>query len=147
MSREAPTPSRFAVEMRTSARLAAPLVAGHLSTGLIGFVDSVIAGHHGTDTLAAVSVGTALFWLPMMVPMGTLMSLPPSVSQLDGAGRRDAIGPLFRQALWLAAGLGVLLFAFLSVVGIALEPMGIAPAVRLRWLRFRSWRRSPCVRR
>jgi len=137
-----PTPSstgpapRFRDEVRTSALLAAPLVVGHLSTGLIGFVDSVIAGHHGTATLASVAVGTALFWLPMMVPMGTLMSLPPSVSQLDGAGRRDEIGPLFRQALWLAAGLGVLLFAFLSVVGIALEPMGIAPAVRPGTLAF-----------
>jgi MATE family multidrug resistance protein len=77
-----------------------------------------------------VAVGTALFWLPMMVPMGTLMALPPSVSQLDGAGRRDAIGPLFRQALWLALMLGVLLFAFLSVAGAALAPMGIAADVR-----------------
>jgi MATE family multidrug resistance protein len=133
----APVPAtRFAGEVRSTAILAAPLVAGHLSTGLIGFVDSVIAGHHGTATLASVAVGTALFWLPMMVPMGTLMSLPPSVSQLDGSGRRDEIGPLFRQALWLAAGLGVLLFAFLSVVGIALEPMGIAPAVRAGTLAF-----------
>jgi MATE family multidrug resistance protein len=133
----APVPAtRFAGEVRSTAILAAPLVAGHLSTGLIGFVDSVIAGHHGTATLASVAVGTALFWLPMMVPMGTLMSLPPSVSQLDGSGRRDQIGPLFRQALWLAAGLGVLLFAFLSVVGIALEPMGIAPAVRPGTLAF-----------
>lgn len=127
---------RFAGEVRTTAILAAPLVVGHLSTGLIGFVDSVIAGHHGTATLASVAVGTALFWLPMMVPMGTLMSLPPSVSQLDGAGRRGEIGPLFRQALWLAAGLGVLLFAFLSVVGIALRPMGIAADVQPGTLAF-----------
>jgi MATE family multidrug resistance protein len=74
--------------------------------------------------------------------MGTLMSLPPSVSQLDGAGRRDEIGPLFRQALWLSAGLGVLLFAFLSVVGVALAPMGIAADVRpgtLAFLRGIRW--------
>jgi MATE family multidrug resistance protein len=131
MTSHAPSPrARFGRELRASAVLAAPLIAGHLSTGLIGFVDSAIAGHHGTDTLAAVAVGTALFWLPMMVPMGTLMSLPPSVSQLDGAGRRGDIGPLFRQALWLAAMLGVVLFAFLSVAGAALAPMGIAPEVR-----------------
>jgi MATE family multidrug resistance protein len=125
-----PHPARFRDEVRASAVLAAPLVAGHVSTGLIGFVDAVLAGHHGTSTLAAVSVGTALFWLPMMIPMGTLMALPPSVSQLDGAHRRDEIGPLFRQALWLAAGLGVLLFAFLTVAVLALEPMGIAPEIR-----------------
>ena len=129
MSHPARAP-RFAGEVRTTALLAAPLVCGHLSTGLIGFVDSVIAGHHGTATLAAVSVGTALFWLPMMVPMGTLMSLPPSVSQLDGAGRRAEIGPLFRQALWLAAMLGLLLFAFLTLATHALAPMGIAPEIR-----------------
>jgi len=123
-------PARFRDEVRTTAVLAAPLVCGHLSTGLIGFVDSVIAGHHGTRTLAAVSVGTALFWLPMMVPMGTLMALPSSVSQLDGAGQRAEIAPLFRQALWLAAMLGVLLFAFLTFATYALEPMGIAPEIR-----------------
>ncbi len=123
-------PARLRDEVRTTAVLAAPLVVGHVSTGLIGFVDAVLAGHHGTTTLAAVSVGTALFWLPMMIPMGTLMALPPSVSQLDGAGRHDEIGPLFRQSLWLAAGLGLLLFGFLSLAVFALEPMGIAPEIR-----------------
>ncbi|SJZ99891.1 MATE family efflux transporter [Novilysobacter spongiicola] len=126
---DAPTPPRLGAEVRRTGVLAAPLVFGHLSTGLIGFVDSVIAGHHGTDTLAAVAVGTALFWLPMMVPMGTLMSFPPAVSQLDGSGRRDEVGALFRQALWLAAGLGLLLFGFMTVVVHALGPMGIAPEI------------------
>ena len=120
---------RLPQEMRRTGVLAAPLVLGHLSTGLIGFVDSVIAGHHGTDTLAAVAVGTALFWLPMMIPMGTLMALPPSVSQLDGAGRRAEIAPLFRQALWLAAMLGVALFALMTAAVHALGPLGIAPAI------------------
>ena len=123
-------PTRFRDEVRTSARLAAPLVAGHLATGLIGFVDSVIAGRHGTNTLAAVAVGTAIFWLPMMIPMGTLMALPAAVSQLDGQGRRGEIGPLFRQALWLAIGLGLLLFAFLSIAPLLLAPMGIADEIR-----------------
>lgn len=124
-----PSP-RLATEVRRTGVLAGPLVLGHVSTGLIGFVDSVIAGHHGTETLAAVSVGTALFWLPMMVPMGTLMSLPPAVSQLDGRGRREEVGALFRQAMWLSMALGLVLFAFLSAAGMALEPIGIAPDLR-----------------
>jgi len=122
--------ARLSQEVRRTGVLAGPLVLGHVATGLIGFVDAVIAGHHGTATLAAVSVGTALFWLPMMVPMGTLMSLPPAVSRLDGSGRRAEIGALFRQALWLSLALGVVLFAFLSLASLALEPMGIAPDIR-----------------
>jgi MATE family multidrug resistance protein len=80
------------------------LAAGHLSHGLVAFVDTVVAGRHGTTTLAAVAVGTALFWLPMMLPMGTLMALPPSVShgRRAGAGRSPAV----RQSLWLALALG-----------------------------------------
>ena len=123
-------PPRFGDELRASARLAAPLIAGHVSTGLIGLVDALIAGRHGTATLAAVSVGTALFWLPLLVPMGTLIAVPASVSQLDGAGRRDEIGPLFRQALWLALLLGLGMFVFLSLIPLALEALGIAAEIR-----------------
>jgi len=125
----APVRPRFAREVRTTAVLAAPLVAGHVATGLIGFVDNVLAGHHGTDTLAGVAIGTALFWLPVVVPMGTLMALPPTVAQLDGAGRRGEIGAVFRQALWLAGMLGVLMFAFMTFIVDALAPMGIAPEI------------------
>ncbi|MCC7096935.1 MAG: MATE family efflux transporter [Thermomonas sp.] len=123
------TRSHFRREVGRTARLAGPLAAGHLSSGLVSFVDALIAGHHGTATLAAVSVGTALFWLPMLAPMGTLMALPPAVSQLDGAGRRADIGPLFRQALWLAVFLGLVLFALLSLAPQLLGLMGITPAI------------------
>lgn len=125
MSSPHPANASFAGEVRSTAWLALPLVLAHLSTGLIAFVDSLIAGHHGTATLAAVTVGTALLWLPMMVPIGTLISLTASVSQLDGAKREGEIGPLFRQALWLALALGALMFAFLSLAPLLLRPFGI----------------------
>ncbi|MET4727892.1 MATE family multidrug resistance protein [Lysobacter enzymogenes] len=131
MSASSPSVSRPGLlrEIRTSLVLAAPLVAGHVSTGLIGFVDNTLAGHHSTTTLASVTIGTALWWLPMMVPIGTLLSVPPSVSQLEGAGRRGEIGALFRQALWMALLLSVFLFAFLTLIPHALPAMGIAPGI------------------
>jgi MATE family multidrug resistance protein len=116
-------------DLRATATLALPLVLGHVSTGLIGFVDNVIAGRHATDTLAAVTIGTALLWLPMMVPIGTLIALTASVSQLSGGARHAQIGPLFRQALWLSLGLAALMFAFLSLIPAALAPFGIAPDI------------------
>jgi MATE family multidrug resistance protein len=121
---------RFIDEVRRSAVLAAPLIVGHVSTGLIGFVDAIIAGRHSTQTLAAVSIGTALFWMPLMVPMGTLIALPAAVSQDDGAGRHDLIGPRFRQALWLALFLGLGMWLFMSLIPLALPAMGIAEDIR-----------------
>src|SRR5690606_22822125 len=38
-------------------------------------------------------------------------------------------GPLFRQALWLGLGLGLAMFAFLSLVPLALPGFGIAPDI------------------
>ena len=61
MSTATSTP-RFSKEVGATGLLALPLVLGHVSTGLISFVDNVIAGHHATATLAAVTIGTALLW-------------------------------------------------------------------------------------
>ena len=48
------TPTRFRHDVKRTATLAAPLAAGHLASGLVSLVDAVVAGHHGTATLAAV---------------------------------------------------------------------------------------------
>ncbi|MGY2441789.1 MATE family efflux transporter [Pseudomonas sp. SDO52101_S400] len=116
-------------EIRATALLSLPLVIGHLCAGLIAFVDNLIAGNHGTETLAAVTLGTALLWLPMLVPIGTLIALTASVARLHGAERADEIGPIFRQALWLALFMGGLMFGFLSLAPLLLAPAGIAPEI------------------
>lgn len=125
----APSTPAFSKEVGATGLLALPLVLGHVSTGLISFIDNVIAGHHSTQTLAAVTIGTALLWMPLLIPIGTLISLTASVSQLHGAGREREIGPLFRQALWLALALGLIMFTFLSLVPAGLPAFGIAPEI------------------
>ncbi|MDQ3203142.1 MAG: MATE family efflux transporter, partial [Pseudomonadota bacterium] len=113
-------------EIRATAFLALPLVIGHVCAGLIAFVDNLIAGNHGTDTLAAVTLGTALLWLPMLVPIGILIALTASVARLYGAERLKEIAPVFRQALWLALFMGLFMFGFLSLAPALLAPAGIA---------------------
>lgn len=113
-------------EIRATALLALPLIVGHVCAGLIAFVDNLIAGNHGTDTLAAVTLGTALLWLPMLVPIGTLIALTASVARLQGADRLNEIAPIFRQALWLALFMGLFMFGFLSLAPVLLAPAGIA---------------------
>ena len=125
-----PRPYRFSGEVRRTLLLAAPIVAGQLSSVLMTFVDTVLAGRHGAETLAGVAVGSAVWSVVILVLVGVLMAVPPSVSQLDGAGRHERIGPLFRQAVWLALALGVLLFGLVSLSDPLLAAMGIADAVR-----------------
>ncbi len=98
---------RLLRELRETLRLAVPLVLGQLSAIGMNVIDALLAGHLDAHTLAAVAIGTSVWSLVIVAAIGVMMALPPSVAQLHGAGRRDAIGPLFRQALWLALALGV----------------------------------------
>ncbi|MEO8672009.1 MAG: MATE family efflux transporter [Tahibacter sp.] len=112
-------------------RLALPLIVGQLSGVGMNLVDALLAGHVNAHTLGAVAVGASIWTLAYVVGLGVMMALPPSVAQLVGAERRDAIGPLFRQALWLAAALGILLFFAVRYGGPRLlDVIGVDPALR-----------------
>jgi MATE family multidrug resistance protein len=73
-------------------------------------IDTVLAGHFSAHVLGAVAVGANIWSLAIVSGIGMMMAVPPSVAQLDGAGRRHEVGAVFRQALWLALGMGVLLW-------------------------------------
>ena len=83
--------------MRATWLLALPLVLGQLSAVALSVVDTLLAGRHGALTLAGVAVGSAVWSIVLLVLIGVLMAVPAFVSQYNGGGRRDAIGPLFRQ--------------------------------------------------
>lgn len=142
MSRTESRAARLLREMRVSFVLALPLVLSQLSSMGMNIVDTLLAGRHGPVTLAAVGVGSAIWSVVILVSIGVLMAVPPTVSQLNGAGRRGEIGPVFRQALWLALALGVALVFVVRLGALALGPMGITPEARpeaVAFLRAISW--------
>ncbi|MBS0383385.1 MAG: MATE family efflux transporter [Proteobacteria bacterium] len=121
--------ARFAHEMRATVKLALPLIAGQLSAVGMGAVDVALAGHYNAHTLAAVAVGANVWTLGLVSAIGVMMALSPSVAQLDGARRHGEIGPLFRQALWLAAALSVLLWFGARHSLPLLRLLGVDPAL------------------
>lgn len=142
MSHSETRTARLLREMRVSFVLALPLVLGQASSMAMNIVDTVLAGRHGPVTLAAVGVGSAVWSVVILVSIGVLMAVPPTVAQLNGAGRRGEIGAVFRQALWLALALGVGLFFVVRGGALALAPMGITAEARPEaeaFLRAISW--------
>ena len=120
---------RFARELWETIVLALPLVVSQLSAVGMNAIDAVLAGHHAAATLGAVAIGASIWSLAVVVAIGVTMAVPPSVAQLDGAGRREAIGPLFRQGLWLAAALGFLLWLALRGAIPLVRVIGIDPVL------------------
>lgn len=117
------------VHARKTLVLAMPIILGQLSFALIEVINNSIAGHHGTVTLAAVSIGTSLLWLPMILPMGILIGMSVQTAYLQGAGQDLAIGVLFRQALWLALCFSLLLFLVLTIECNLLSTFGVAAEI------------------
>ena len=136
------TPHRLRQEIRDTIVLAAPLVLGQLSAIGMNVIDTMLAGHYGANTLSAVAVGTSVWSLVIVSAIGVMLALPPSVAQLAGAGRGTEIGALFRQALWLALALGVVLLIAVRHATPLLYAIGIEDALVVdaqKFLRAISW--------
>jgi MATE family multidrug resistance protein len=105
-------------------------------------IDTMLAGHLGAKTLSAVAVGTSVWSLVIVSAIGVMLALPPSVAQLAGAHEHQRIGSLFRQALWLALMLGVVLLIAVRHATPLLYAIGIDDTIiedTQKFLRAISW--------
>jgi MATE family multidrug resistance protein len=117
-------------ELRALLRLALPLIAGQVLLFGTNVVDTLLAGHLGPQVLGAVAIGASLWMLPLMALQGLAFAVPASVSQLMGAGRRQAVGALFRQSLYLALLLGMAVLVLLRLLAApAVGLLGLEPAM------------------
>ena len=120
-------PARIRAEVRGLLHLATPIIVAQLATTAMGFVDAVMAGRVSPEDLAAVALGNSI-WIPVYLLMtGILLATTPKVAQRFGAGQHGEIGPLVRQALWLALVVGLLSSALLLSAEPILHLMKVDP--------------------
>jgi len=93
-------------------------------------LEIMLAGHLGPQVMGAVAVGTNVWHFALMGLIGVMMSLSPTVAQLDGAGSRGEAAGQFRQALWLGFGVGVIALVLLQTLGpLLIAAIGLDPAL------------------
>ena len=90
----------------------------------------MLAGHLDAHTMGAVAVGTNVWLFAQMGMIGVMMSLSPTIAQLDGAGRRAETAAPFVQALWLGGAIGILGLVLLLLLGpLLIAAIGIEPGL------------------
>ena len=114
-------------ELGQLSRLALPIVFTQLAQMGMSVADTVMAGRVSSVELAGVALGTVLYWPLMMLVSGTIMAITPSVSHLNGAGRREECGEVVRQALWIALAGGILLIIALRNLSGLYTAVGVDP--------------------
>ena len=117
-------------EVGATFKLALPMIAAQLSAIGTNVVDAVLAGHQGAHTQASVVTGVNIWALAIVTGIGTMMAVPPTVAQLDGAGRRGEVGATFHQALYIAWGLGILLGIAVWHASPLMDVFGVVESMR-----------------
>jgi len=95
-----------------SLKLAIPVVISQLGHTLVQMSDSVIVGHFaGTSALAAVSLVSSLFLIPLVIGVGISYGITPLIAQHNGRNEHAECGRLLSNSLFLNLLTGVVLFA------------------------------------
>lgn len=105
----------FKTHARDLLHLGMPILLGQLAQMSMNFVDSVVAGKAGTAHMAGVSIGGAM-WVPLLLfGQGILIPIGPLVAQGLGAGKKESLNRFWRQGIWLALLLAVLLMSLFTL--------------------------------
>ncbi|MGY4677061.1 MATE family efflux transporter [Pasteurella sp. P03HT] len=81
--------------------IALPILMAQIAQNSMGLVDTIMAGRVSSADMAAISVGASI-WFPLVLfGHGLLLALPPTISYLNGSGKRHQIAHQVRQGIWI----------------------------------------------
>jgi MATE family multidrug resistance protein len=98
---------RVISEVRASLLLSIPLAGAQLAQAGVGFVDTVMMGWLGSESLAAGGLGAITFISLSFVGTGILAAVSPLAAEAFGSGNPQRVGQVVRQGFWVALGWGV----------------------------------------
>ena len=88
--------------------LSLPLIGGHIAQILIGVGDTLIVGRYSTEALAALVLGTTIFFIIFIFGAGFSFAAMALVSTANTEDDATKIRRITRMALWLSLAFGLL---------------------------------------
>lgn len=124
----------IALELRGLWQLALPIAGASLGNNLLSVADTIIVGHAGRTSLAAVGLGNAVFFAVTVLGFGTMLGLDPLIAQAVGAGEARRARSLMWQGVWNACAaslpLALLIVAVMALLGFAGQDADTLPPTR-----------------
>ncbi|PPS45122.1 MATE family efflux transporter [Chroococcidiopsis sp. TS-821] len=111
-------------ELREFLRLAIPLASAQVAQSATGFVDTVIMGRLGQETLAAGGLAAITFTALLNTASGVVIGVSPLVAEAYGAGNKARVQQVARQGLWLSLILAIPVMIFLSNIDTLMRQFG-----------------------
>lgn len=99
---------KFFRYIRSLFLLSLPLIGGHIAQILIGVGDTLIVGRYSTEALAALVLGTTIFFIIFILGAGFSFAAMALVSTANTGDDNTKIRRITRMALWLSLAFGLL---------------------------------------
>jgi len=131
---ETPTRARnvlnlFRAEVGSLIRLAVPLIAGMLSSVIVGLTDTYFLGPLGEVSLAAVSLATSVAIILYAALYGLLGPVGYLIGTAYGAGDAGKISQVVKHGVVIGFGAGVVGFLLMALALVGLPYLGQPPEV------------------
>lgn len=104
--------------------LGIPIIIGQIGIIILGFADTLMIGHYGTNELAAASFVNNMFTLAIIFATGFSYGLTPVVGSLFGRGESRMVGRVLKNSLFANTLLALLLTAIMAVLYANLYRLG-----------------------
>ena len=98
----------FLSYIRSLFLLSLPLIGGHIAQILIGVGDTLIVGRYSTEALAALVLGTTIFFIIFIFGAGFSFAAMALVLTANTEDDATKIRRITRMALWLSLAFGLL---------------------------------------
>ena len=106
-------------------QLGIPIMIGQLGTIVMGFADTLMIGHYGTDELAAAGFVNNIMGMVLIAGMGFSYGLTPVVGALLGQGNSHLIGGKLKNGLVANTLMASALMAVMAVLFLFMDRVGL----------------------
>lgn len=111
-------------EIKQLLGLTIPLASAQVAVAATGFVDTVMMGWLGQETLAAGGLAATTFTTLIITTSGIVVGISPLISEAFGANNRVRIQQLTRQGLWLSLIVALPVMLLLGQMDIIMQYLG-----------------------
>ena len=111
-------------------QLAIPVMLTQLGQVSVHLFDTIIVGNLlGSDALASVSLGNAIFFSVFVFALGMSFAIPPLVSEAHAQSNHNEINRVFRHGFVINLSVGILLMILLLVASPLLYHLNQPPKI------------------
>lgn len=115
--------------MRATLRIGLPLIGGHLAQFVIGLTDTVMMGWYGVEALAALVLGSTVFFTIFLMGSGFAWAVMPLVASAEAEEDEVTIRRVTRMGMWLSVLFGLAFLPLFWFSAPVLEALGQTPAL------------------